>query len=68
MTPQTYDKTIAPVQANPTGGMRSMFAGRPTDVEIHINHRAYELYSARSGRHGNDLEDWLRAEKEIMGA
>jgi hypothetical protein len=27
--------------------------------------RAYELYLARGGGHGNDWEDWLTAEREI---
>jgi len=27
--------------------------------------RAYELYEARGGDHGQDLEDWLQAEREI---
>ena len=29
--------------------------------------RAYELYLARGGSHGNDWEDWLTAEREIVG-
>jgi DUF2934 family protein len=28
-------------------------------------HRAYELYLARGGEDGRDLEDWLTAEREI---
>lgn len=27
--------------------------------------RAYELYLARGGEHGHDLDDWLRAESEL---
>jgi hypothetical protein len=27
--------------------------------------RAYDLYEARGGEHGQDLDDWLRAEREI---
>ncbi len=27
--------------------------------------RAYELYLERGGEHGRDLEDWLRAEREL---
>jgi hypothetical protein len=57
----------AAAQAGSMRGMSSMFTGRPTDVEIKIIRRAYELYSARGGEAGHDLEDWLRAEKEIMG-
>jgi hypothetical protein len=29
--------------------------------------RAYELYQARGRSHGEDLDDWLQAEKEILG-
>lgn len=61
-------KKIVLVPANPTSGRRSMIDGRPTDVEDQISRRAYELYLARGGEAGHDLEDWLRAEKEIMHA
>lgn len=27
--------------------------------------RAYELFVARGGGHGHDLEDWLQAESEV---
>ena len=30
-----------------------------------IAQRAYELFEARGGRDGQDLEDWLRAEAEL---
>jgi len=30
-----------------------------------IAHRAYELYVQRSGESGNDVDDWLKAEKEL---
>lgn len=30
-----------------------------------IEHRAYELYVQRGGENGQDLEDWLAAEKEL---
>jgi hypothetical protein len=29
--------------------------------------RAYELYLARGGAHGQDWEDWLTAERELAG-
>jgi Protein of unknown function (DUF2934) len=29
--------------------------------------RAYELYLARGGSHGLDMEDWLVAEREVRG-
>jgi hypothetical protein len=37
----------------------------PQDLEHQIRVRAYELYEARSGEDGHEVEDWLRAEEEI---
>jgi hypothetical protein len=31
-----------------------------------IRQRAYEIYLDRKGGSGSDVEDWLRAEAEIM--
>jgi Protein of unknown function (DUF2934) len=30
-----------------------------------IARRAHELYVQRGGEHGKDVEDWVRAEKEL---
>ena len=30
--------------------------------------RAYELYLARGGSHGQDWDDWLEAERELTGS
>jgi len=35
----------------------------PVDEEI--AQRAYELYLARGGEHGRDLEDWLEARRQL---
>ena len=32
-----------------------------------IARRAYEIYVQRGGENGKDVEDWLRAEKELRG-
>ncbi len=32
-----------------------------------IAHRAYELYVQRGSQPGKDVEDWVRAEKELTG-
>jgi Protein of unknown function (DUF2934) len=32
-----------------------------------IASRAYEIYVQRGGENGQDVEDWLKAEKEISG-
>lgn len=66
MARKAQKKTNAPSQADSTAGMSSLSTGLPTDVELQIKQRAYELYSARGGEAGHDLEDWLRAETDIM--
>ncbi|MBI1734827.1 MAG: DUF2934 domain-containing protein [Candidatus Rokubacteria bacterium] len=30
-----------------------------------IARRAYELFQARGGQHGYEIEDWLQAEREL---
>ena len=30
-----------------------------------IKHRAYQIYLERGARPGNELDDWLRAEREL---
>lgn len=35
----------------------------PTVEEI--NRRAYGLFIERGGQHGNDVQDWVKAEKEL---
>ncbi len=30
-----------------------------------VAHRAYELYVQRGGEPGKDVQDWIRAEKEL---
>lgn len=37
----------------------------PTTEEI--EKRAYEIYIARAGDDGSALEDWLQAERELLG-
>ena len=39
-------------------------AGRESRLD-RIARRARQLYEARGGEHGRDLEDWLAAEREI---
>jgi hypothetical protein len=43
---------------------------RRTDDEYRrrIEQRAYELYLSRGGAHGSDWEDWLAAERELVGS
>jgi hypothetical protein len=39
--------------------------GRPSEDEVRV--RAYQRYLDRGGTHGNDVEDWVEAEKELKG-
>jgi Protein of unknown function (DUF2934) len=48
---------------NNEGGF-AMFGHREPSGE-EIARRAYELYIQRGGEHGKDVEDWVRAEKEL---
>ncbi len=36
-------------------------------TEEYIELRAFQLFEDRGCEHGHDLEDWLRAEAEILG-
>ena len=36
----------------------------PTIEQIRL--RAYELYLSRGATHGDEVEDWLNAERELM--
>ncbi len=37
------------------------------DLHVRIANRAYELHVARGYRQGYALDDWLEAEREILG-
>ena len=39
----------------------------PALTEELIRQRAYQLYEERGCEDGHDLEDWLRAEAEMLG-
>lgn len=38
----------------------------PINLEDEIRRRAYELFQERGGIPGNEHEDWLRAEREVL--
>jgi hypothetical protein len=43
-------------------------AAKPAPTREQIARRAFELFVARGGANGNALEDWVRAERELIGA
>jgi len=59
-------KTKATVFSNghATASVAATSAAGPVTAE-QIRARAYELFLARGGAHGDDLADWLRAEREL---
>lgn len=64
VTPEVTPTTVrdrAATRAAPPATRKS----RPTREEI--ARRAYELYVARGGTPGSDIEDWLKAERELRG-
>jgi len=40
-------------------------AAEPFNDPDAVARRAYEIYQRRGGNHGADLDDWLRAEREL---
>ena len=36
------------------------------EIREQIARRAYEVYAARGGQDGRDMDDWLQAEREVM--
>jgi len=39
---------------------------QPQDMTDQVRARAYELYDLRGREDGNDLEDWLAAESQLI--
>ena len=39
----------------------------PINLEEEIRRRAYEIFEGRGSQPGDERDDWLRAEREIMG-
>ena len=57
--PKTRQNSSPTVKKPQTNGLH------PTREEIAL--RAYHIYLERGGAPGNALEDWTRAERELLG-
>ena len=67
----TAQGASATSQARPAGeqtGQMAQAFKRATADHAHIAQRAYELYEQRGRQEGWDVEDWLKAERELGGA
>lgn len=54
--------------ATESGSLAVATAGASEISRAEIARKAYELYCARGGQNGSELDDWLRAERELQGA
>jgi hypothetical protein len=53
-------------QASATGSGTAASSGREGTPSLdQIAQRAYEIYQSRGGTDGQDMEDWLQAEREL---
>ena len=70
-SPRTTTKSASPPRPKATTPKKSPAPGATRastpngSQEDAIARRAYEIYQARGGDHGADVEDWLQAEREI---
>jgi hypothetical protein len=57
-----FAKTATMVSAEP---LKENFSTNG-DLEARIRERAYALHRRQGGHHGQDLDDWLTAEREVL--
>ena len=48
-------------------GMGTDTGGRQAPTHDEIAQLAFSMYEARGRQDGHDIEDWLRAERELLG-
>lgn len=72
--PKTVSKTAKSTTATADGasiepGVTTASAHPPKSAPSHddIARRSYELFLARGGEPGHEMEDWLTAERELSG-
>jgi hypothetical protein len=66
MAKSTRRTTKAAASSRPTSATVLNLPSRPTNTEI--ARRAFELFCERGGQAGRDIDDWLRAERELQEA
>jgi hypothetical protein len=54
---------IVPIESSTVRNLQIAVIG-----ENEIAQRAFELFCERGFQHGHDVEDWLRAERELRGS
>lgn len=56
----------APAVAGPSDDQPAVSSASGPAADERIRMRAYELYRERGGRVGDDMADWLQAEREYL--
>jgi hypothetical protein len=66
--PQPKGETMAKTResSSPTTQKLGVARNQPTREEIAL--RAYAIYLERGGTPGNEFEDWVEAERQLVGA
>lgn len=63
-TERTPRRKSTPTNVIKTPASEASAVPAPRDEEI--ARRAHEIFLARGGDHGHDLEDWLQSERELL--
>ena len=64
--PPTKSRTAKKVLHMPESGNGNTPQYSPADLEAEIRFRAYELYEQRGCTPGQEEQDWIAAEREIL--
>jgi hypothetical protein len=59
-------KTVTPINQGDGAAPNVVASQSFPGIEEEIRYRAYELYEARGRQEGFHLEDWTRAETEVL--
>lgn len=62
--PKTIERTVETSELTPADEVVILAESVPTRDQIEV--RAYEIYLQRGGTDGNDVQDWLQAESELL--
>lgn len=61
---KTHSKQNRVIATQPSAATETTPSGIRVSIDD-IRVRAFHLYLKRGGKHGNDIQDWLKAERQI---
>ncbi len=59
-------KAVVIAPQNPSSRLAAASAPQVQGSDDRIRERAFEFYEKRGGQPGHDLQDWFRAERQIL--